>query len=60
MNGYRGLMEAVRYDCRQEKVDKVPDDIPLYIISGDDDPVGDLGAGVRKVYEMFLKSGKRM
>lgn len=59
MNGYRGLMEAVRYDCRQENVDKVPDDIPLYIISGDDDPVGDLGAGVRKVYEMFLKSGKK-
>ena len=40
-------------------MDKVPDDIPLYIISGDDDPVGDLGSGVRKVYEMFLKSGKK-
>ena len=27
-------------------------------VSGEDDPVGDLGKGVRKVYRMFQKSKK--
>ncbi|GHU17118.1 hydrolase [Spirochaetia bacterium] len=34
----------------------VPKTLPLYIYSGDNDPVGDYGAGVKKVYES-LKAG---
>ena len=58
VNGYVGLLEAVLYDCYQENVDKIPDKLPIFIISGSQDPVGALGSGVVKVYDMFKKSGK--
>lgn len=59
MNGYQGLLEAVQFDCMQENVDKIPNELPILFVSGDDDPVGDLGEGVKKVYHMFKKSGKK-
>lgn len=58
LNGYKGLLEAVSYSCRQENVDKIPNSLPIFLVSGEDDPVGDLGEGVRKVFHMFEKSGK--
>ena len=58
LNAYQGLFEAVEYDCKQENVDRIPNKLPIFMISGDDDPVGNLGEGVKKVYDMFQKSGK--
>ncbi len=57
LNGYVGLYEAVSYACRQENVDKYPKELPIFMVSGADDPVGDLSKGVMKVYDMFLKAG---
>lgn len=57
LNGYRGLMESVQTTCRQENVDKIPKDLPVLFVSGQDDPVGDLGEGVRTVASMFQKAG---
>ncbi len=31
---------------------------PIYIVSGDEDPVGDFGRGVKKVVNMLLRAGK--
>ncbi len=57
LNGYRGLMETVQFDCRQENVNRIPWQLPVLIISGAEDPVGDLGEGVRKTADMFSKAG---
>ncbi len=57
LNGYMGLFEAVLFDCRQENVDKLPKKLPIFIVSGKDDPVGDCGEGVMKVYDMFNTAG---
>ncbi len=59
LNGYRGLLQAVRYSCRRDNVAKLPKDVPLLLISGEQDPVGDLGAGVRKVDAMIREAGVR-
>lgn len=48
LNGYLGLMEAVLYDNQLENVKKVPNKLPIFIVSGQDDPVGDNGVGVKK------------
>ena len=37
----------------------VPSDLPIYIFSGDKDPVGKGTKGVRQVYEAFKKAGVR-
>ncbi|MBP1588305.1 MAG: alpha/beta fold hydrolase [Clostridia bacterium] len=35
-----------------------PDTMPVLLVSGTDDPVGDYGKGVQKVYESLKKNGK--
>ena len=57
VNGYYGLMQAVYYDNQQENANKIPKDLPMLIVSGDQDPVGDLGVGVSKVCAMYQKAG---
>lgn len=57
LNGYKGLMEAVLFDNQMENIKKVPRELPLLFVSGQDDPVGDLGEGVMKVYGMYKEAG---
>ena len=35
----------------------VPKELPILLISGEEDPVGDYGAGVKSVAELLEKSG---
>jgi alpha-beta hydrolase superfamily lysophospholipase len=57
VNGYQGLMEAVQYDNQMEHITQTPRDLPLLFVSGALDPVGDLGEGVKTVYQMYQKAG---
>jgi alpha-beta hydrolase superfamily lysophospholipase len=57
LNGYRGLMEAVQFSCKQENVNAIPADLPILLVSGELDPVGAAGAGVRQVHRMMLTAG---
>ena len=54
LNGYMGLYEAIAYSCNQENVNRYPKDIPVFLMSGADDPVGNFGVGVKKVYDMLM------
>ena len=57
LNGYKGLFEAVNYSCSPENAALIPSKLPLFIVSGDQDPVGGLGKGVMQVYEMYKETG---
>ena len=57
VNGYKGLFEAVNFSCNPENAAKLPKKLPLFIVSGDQDPVGGLGKGVMIVYEMYKDAG---
>ncbi len=57
LNGYYGLMEAVYYDNQLENVKKTPKKLPLFFVSGQDDPVGDCGAGVKHAYDLYMQAG---
>ena len=35
----------------------IPKDLPILIISGEGDPVGNLGKGVKDVYQKYVKAG---
>jgi len=56
-NGHKGLFEAVNFCCKQENVSKIPKKLPIFIVSGEKDPVGGLGVGVKNVYDMFKENG---
>ena len=56
LNGYMGLYEAVYYDNQMENIEKIPKTLPLFLVSGADDPVGDCGEGVKRVYHQFTEA----
>lgn len=57
LNGYLALYETVLYDNQPQNIAKMPKNLPLFIISGDADPVGDMGVGVKRVYDMYKDAG---
>ncbi len=57
LNGYKGLLESVLFDCTPSHVAEIPKSLPVFLVSGQDDPVGDLGEGVLKVEKMFKEAG---
>lgn len=57
VNAYKGLVEAVKYVGTPECVSKMRSSMPLFVVSGDSDPVGNLGEGTKAAYEAFKKGG---
>lgn len=57
LNAYKGLVEAAKYACSEECFKTVRSSLPLFIVSGDSDPVGNLGKGTAAVANAFQKAG---
>ncbi len=56
-NAYKGLIEATKYACSTECVKKMRKDMPLLVVSGDADPVGNLGKGTTAAADMLKNGG---
>ena len=57
VGAYRDLFTLVGLVSRKEWAKRVPTTLPLLVISGDADPVGGWGKGVRTVAERLENSG---
>lgn len=57
LNGYKGLVESTKYDNNMENIKKMRKDMPLLVVSGADDPVGNMGEGVKAAAEKFKAAG---
>lgn len=55
-NGYLNLLKGSYYLSKQKNINKTLD-VPIFIISGDKDPVGRMGKGVIRVMNMLEKAG---
>lgn len=53
--GYEDLIRVLQHVSKDEWYDSVPANLPLFLISGDMDPVGDFGKGVLEVDERLRK-----
>ena len=42
---------------RQENIEKIPKTLPIFLIAGQEDPVGNYGKGVRQVYKSYKNAG---
>ncbi|MES9685669.1 alpha/beta hydrolase [Bacillus sp. AFS001701] len=54
---YRELLKGIGIIHRKEEIKKTPPSLPIYIFSGDKDPVGQNGDGVKKVYGLYKDIG---
>ena len=56
---FRDMLGGLQYIASPAALAQMDPDTPVYLFSGDQDPVGGNGAGVRKVYGYFEKQGTR-
>lgn len=54
---FRDMMGGLQFIADRGNLAKMNKDTPVYFLSGDSDPVGSMGAGVRKVEGMFRSAG---
>lgn len=57
VNGYYSMFSAIEAAQDPKRIERIPKCLPLLLVSGTDDPVGDFGEGVRKAYESYKKAG---
>ncbi len=55
--GYATLTDLTRECCRPEAWKRTPYDLPLLFVSGEEDPVGGNGEGVRATFRMARDAG---
>jgi alpha-beta hydrolase superfamily lysophospholipase len=56
-SGFYTLFNILSSACKGKTIKAVPDDLPVFLVSGKDDPVGNYGKGVIKLYNKLDKSG---
>ena len=59
VNGFKTLFELLSRLNKKENLEKMPKELPVSFISGDMDPVGDYGEGVKKAYKDFKETGMK-
>lgn len=57
VSGYRDLFCLLKNISTDEWYNEVPLEMPIKLISGEDDPVGSYGKGVMEVYQKLRESG---
>ena len=55
--GFYDLFDMLEAVSKKEWAEKIDKDLPILIMSGDSDPVGNYGKGVKKVYKRLAKAG---
>lgn len=59
VNGFQTIFELVSRLGKKENLEKMPKELPVIFLSGDKDPVGDFGKGVKKAYQSFIDVGMK-
>lgn len=57
LNGYYQMFSGMQTAHDPKMIGRTQKDLPILIVSGSDDPVGDFGKGVKKVRDMYRDLG---
>lgn len=57
VNGYYHMFEGMKVLAKKSNLCKMKEELPIFFVSGEDDPVGGFGKGIRKVYKQFVDVG---
>ena len=57
LNGMKALTELNSLANKPKTFERTPKKLPIFVVSGDMDPVGDYGEGVKKFYERYVAAG---
>ena len=54
---FQDLLKGVQAINSAHAYQNTPKDLPVYLIAGSQDPVGDMGKGVMKIYHAYQRAG---
>ena len=57
LNAYHEMFKGLEFIAKKSNLKKMPKRLPVLFVSGGEDPVGNSGQGVQKVYDMFVLAG---
>lgn len=57
VNGYYHMFGGMKELTDKEKLEQIPKTLPILFVSGKEDPVGDFGKGVWRVYQQYKNLG---
>jgi len=57
VNGFSALFELISRLYRHGNLARMPKELPVFVVSGDADPVGDYGKGVDRAYDSLCRAG---
>lgn len=57
LNGFYNLFDTIHFINKKRNIQAVPKDLPIFFVSGEDDPVGNYGTGVKAAVETYQKAG---
>ncbi len=59
VNGFYNMFAGIEYCEKEENLKRIPKDLPILVVSGGEDPVGNFGDGPREVADIYVKTGIR-
>lgn len=57
VSAYYDFFKIVEYDTKMRNLDRIPKELPILIVSGDQDPVGTWGTGPKSLSDKYQKRG---
>ena len=57
VNGFKVLFDLIAYIQDPENYKRIPKDVPLFLVSGKQDPVGSYGEAVKEVAKTYREAG---
>lgn len=57
VNGYRTLLDVLSFIQNSNNIAKIPKNLSVFLIAGEEDPVGNYGKAVKNVYEIYKEAG---
>ena len=57
VSGYYHMFEGMKVLETKGSVEKIPKQLPVFFVSGQEDPVGNFGKGVEKIYKKYKDAG---
>lgn len=57
VNGFETLFELISRIQKRENLEKVPKELPIFMVAGDADPVGEYGVGIQRAFNSLKEVG---
>lgn len=57
LNGYYNLFDLIYYNNQHQNLKLIPKTLPVFIMSGEQDPVGNMGKNIKELYKQYKQLG---